>query len=79
MKNLIHHTNHLTICAITLLAIGLSIRYIIGKRRFNRRGVAGLQHFKSYGVALFTMTIERIVNMIATLMIIGAIFLYLIK
>jgi hypothetical protein len=79
MKNLIHHTTHLTIYAIILLAIGLSLRYIIGKRRFNRRGVAGLQHFESYGVALFTTIIERVLNIIATLMIIGAIFLYLIK
>jgi hypothetical protein len=79
MKNLIHHTNHLTIYAIVLLVIGLLLRYLIGKRRFNRRGVAGLQHFKTYGAALLTITIERIVNMIATLMIIGAVILYLIK
>ena len=79
MKNLIHHTNHLTVYAIVLLAIGLLLRYIVGKRRFNRRGVAGLQHFKSYGIALLTMTIEKMVNIIAALMIIGAIFLYLLK
>jgi len=79
MKNIIHHTNHLTIYAIILLAIGLSLRYIIGRRRFNRRGVAGLQHFKSYVVALIVMFIEKLVNIVATLIIIGAIFLYLIR
>lgn len=79
MKNLIHHTNHLTIYAIILLATGLSLRYIIGKRRFNRRGVAGLQHFRSYGIAVIIMTIEKVVNIIAALMIIGAVILYLIK
>jgi hypothetical protein len=79
MKNLIHYTTHLTIYAIILLAVGLLLRYIIGKRRFNRRGVAGLQYFKSYGVAVITTIIEWVVNIIATLMIIGAIFLYLIK
>ena len=79
MKNLIHHTNHLTIYAIILLVIGLLLRYVIGKRRFNRRGVAGLQHFKSYSVAVITIAVEKVVNIIAILMIIGAIFLYLIK
>lgn len=79
MKHLIHHINHLTVYAIILLAIGLLLRYIIGKRRFNRRGIAGTQYFKSYGVALVTTIIERIINIIATLMIMGAIFLYLIR
>lgn len=62
-----------------MLAVGISIRYIIGKRRFNRRGVAGLQYFKSYDSALITVFIERLVNIIAILMIIFAIVLYLIK
>jgi hypothetical protein len=79
MKNLIHNIHHLTIYAVILLVTGLLLRYIIGKRRFNRRGVAGLQYFKSYGTALFTTILERVVNIIATLMIIGAVFLYLIK
>jgi hypothetical protein len=79
MKNLIYHTNHLTLYAIILFAIGLTLRYIIGKRRFNRRGMAGMQYFKSYGVALITIIIERVVNIIAVLMIMGAIILFLIK
>ena len=79
MKNLIHHTNQLTIYAIILLVFGLLLRYIIGKRRFNRRGVGGMQYFKSYGLALVTTIIERIVKIIATLMIIGAIILYLVR
>ena len=79
MKNLIHHPNHLTIYAIILLAIGLLLRYIIGRRRFNRRGIAGFQYFKSYTIALMTTTIETILNFIALLMIIGAIILYLMK
>lgn len=79
MKNLIHNINHLTIYAIILLAVGLSLRYIVGKHRFNRRGMAGMQHFKSYGVALVTSIIERVVDIIAALMIIGAIFLHLIN
>jgi len=64
MKNLIHHTNHLTIYAIILLTIGLSLRYIIGKRRFNRRGIAGLQQFRSYKHALMVCFIERLINIL---------------
>jgi len=79
MKNVTHHINQLTVHAIILLAIGLMQRYIIGKRRFNRRGVAGMQYFKSHSVALVTIIIERVVNMIAALLIIGAIILYLLK
>ena len=79
MKNVIHHTNHLTIYAIILLVIGLTLRYVIGKRRFNLRGIAGMQYFKSYSLALVTIILEKAINIIATLMIIGAIILYLIK
>ncbi|MEO8949926.1 MAG: molybdenum ABC transporter permease [Mucilaginibacter sp.] len=79
MENLNNPTNHLTIYAIILLVIGLTLRYIISKRRFNRRGIAGMQYFKSYSVALVTTIIERIVNFIAALMIIGAIILFLIR
>jgi hypothetical protein len=79
MENLMHHTNHITLYAITLLAIGLTLRYIVGRRRFNRRGIAGVQYFKSYAVAQITLFIERLTNIIASLMIAGAIILYLIK
>ena len=79
MKNVIQHTNHLTICAVILLMFGLTLRYIIGKRRFNRRGVAGLQQFKSYDIAIITVMIEKAANIIAALMIIGAVILYLLK
>ncbi|RKR84097.1 hypothetical protein BDD43_4324 [Mucilaginibacter gracilis] len=79
MKTLIAYPDRITIYAIVLLAIGLLLRYIIGKRRFNRRGIGGVQYFKSYGRSLITTTFERVLNIIATLMIIGAIILYLIR
>lgn len=34
--------------SIILLIMSIVIRYIVKRRRFNRRGVAGLQHFKNY-------------------------------
>jgi hypothetical protein len=41
--------------------------------------MAGLQHFNSYGTALIVTTVERLINALATIMIIGAVILYLIK
>ena len=79
MENSNHHNYTVIILAIVLLAVGILIRYIIGKRRFNRRGVGGLQHFKSYGMGLATIFIERVLNIVACLMIIAAIVLYLIR
>lgn len=33
---------------ISLIALGIIILYIIGRRKFRRRGVAGLEGFSSY-------------------------------
>lgn len=72
------YKDHLTVCTVVVLLTGLLLRYWIGRRRYNRRNVAGLQCFKSYSAALFTLTVEKVLNIIATLMIAGAILLYLI-
>ena len=78
MKHL-DYQEHITFCAGILILIGLILRYWIGNRRFNRRGVAGMQYYKSYNVALITIIIEKLVNVIAVIMIIGGMILYLIK
>jgi hypothetical protein len=62
-----------------MLAVGILILYIIGRRRFNRRGVAGLQQFKSYEAAWLTTIIERVLKIVAVMMIIAAVILYLIR
>jgi hypothetical protein len=38
-----HHS--ITLHAFILIGIGLSVRYLISRRRFNRRGITGLQLF----------------------------------
>jgi uncharacterized membrane protein len=61
-----------------LLAIGLIINYSINRRRFNRRGVGGLQQFDSYGKAVVTTWLERFGKLIAIILIIfgiGILFL----
>ncbi|MES2267556.1 MAG: hypothetical protein V4520_12400 [Bacteroidota bacterium] len=50
-----------------LTAVGLIIRYHISTRRFNRRGIGGLQQFPNYGRFIFTMTVERVIYFIGTL------------
>jgi len=48
-------------CALLLIALCLFIRYHINRRRFNRRSVAGLQHFNSYHHFLVITAIEKII------------------
>jgi len=79
MKDLLTYTDRVTLYAIILIAIGITLRYFVGKRRFNRCGIAGLQQFSTYKQALLTTALERLLNIIATLMIGAGIILYLIK
>lgn len=60
---------------IYLLIAGLIIRFIVGRRRFKRRGVGGLQHFNSYLLALIVMSIEWLFNLAGLAAIIIGLFL----
>jgi hypothetical protein len=62
-------------CGLILLAIGLFIRYRIGKRRFNRRGVAGMQQFPTYGKAVVVTALERLILFIGNLSLLAGLFL----
>jgi hypothetical protein len=53
--------------ALLLIAISLLIRCLIGRRRFYRRNVAGLQQFPSYRRAICTTILETLLSMIANL------------
>lgn len=50
---------------MALLIIGIVLRLFISMRRFNRRGLGGLQHFPNYFVALFTLLMERVFYLLA--------------
>jgi len=67
------------ILGILLLFLGLFLRYAIGRRRFNRRSIAGVQGFKSYSYAIITLIIEKLVNALALLFILLAIILLIMK
>jgi len=61
------HQNHYLPLGVGLVAIGMFIRYHIGRRRFNRRGIGGLQQFPTYGRFIFTMIVERVIFLLGTL------------
>lgn len=65
------------VSGVILLLIGLALRFFVGRRRFNRRGVGGLQQYSTYGKALVTTTFESILQLMGLLMILGGIFLCL--
>jgi len=67
------------VLGILLLLFGLFLRYIIGRRKFNRRSIAGIQGFKSYSYAIITITIEKLANALAMLCILLAIILLIMK
>lgn len=62
-------------CGLLLVALGLFIRYQIGRRRFNRRGIGGLQQFPTYGRFIFTVTVETVIHFIGTLSLLAGLFL----
>jgi hypothetical protein len=52
-----------------LIGLGLALRYLIGKRRFNRRNQAGMELFPSYGAAVVTRLTESLGRIIGALLI----------
>ncbi|MCC9020417.1 hypothetical protein [Flavobacterium lipolyticum] len=54
---------------ISFVILGFIIRYKINKRRFNRKGPGGLQHFKNYEQAWLVTLIERILMVLSFIMI----------
>jgi hypothetical protein len=62
---------------IILLFIGAIIRYVISKRRFNRRNAFGLQQYRSYDEGLVTRTGEGCAGALGILFILAGILLCL--
>ncbi|OOQ56597.1 hypothetical protein BC343_19400 [Mucilaginibacter pedocola] len=55
------------ICGTCLILLYLFIRYRVNRRRFGRRGIAGLQQFRSYRHFVVVATLESIVMIAAKL------------
>lgn len=45
-----------------LMGVGIALRYLIARRRFNRRGVGGLQHFRSFERGIVTTFAEWVLR-----------------
>jgi hypothetical protein len=79
MELLIIHHHPAALNAIVLIGTGLLVRYLINRRRFNRRGIAGLQLFSSYEKWWLTTRIEALFYFLGLLSIIGGILLLIFK
>jgi len=69
------HHSYAMPCGLLLTALGLTVHYHIGRRRFNRRGIGGLQQFPTYGRFVFTVVVERVIYFIGTLCLLAGLFL----
>lgn len=58
------------ISGVLLILLGLVMRYIVKRRRFNRRGPAGLEHFSSYEKSWLTKLMEGSLNTLAIMFVI---------
>lgn len=68
---------YLLIISIVFLLVGFSLRYLINRRKFNRRGVGGIEEFSSYEKATILRYIERLGKWIAYILIaIGVLYLW---
>lgn len=56
------------------IIVGLVIRYAIGRRKFNRRTMTGIEGFKSYRRAVTITFAERLARFLANILIIIGIF-----
>lgn len=68
MNHLIH-TIPAQVYGTLFLLLGLFIRYLIGRRRFNRRGISGLQHYSGYERAVLTTFLEGLFGWLAIALI----------
>ena len=58
------------------IALGLSGIFWVGRRRFYRRNMAGVEEFEGYGKAVATTVLEKLLNLICVVLtILGALAL----
>ncbi|TKC04249.1 molybdenum ABC transporter permease [Pedobacter frigoris] len=62
--------SNLDTSGLVMFCIGLLIRYLIDKRKFRRRNIAGMQVFSSYLNAVVFQLFERIFNLLGLLLIV---------
>ena len=66
------------ILGVLALSVAIGLLFWIGKRRFNRRNMAGLEGFSSYERSLAVPLLERIGKLLAyALLLVGIFFIYI--
>jgi len=54
---------------LLLVFAGLAVRFIVGRRRFSRRNFTGVQVFSSYIASQLVPLMEKLFNIVGTLLI----------
>ena len=62
---------------LVFLAVGLGGRFFIGRRKFHRRNVAGIEEYKSYTSALTNSVFDRIAAIASGILILLGILMSL--
>ena len=62
---------------IICITISIYLRYWRGKRKFNRRNLAGLETFNSYKDSLLTIYLENFARFLSILLMVVGIFILL--
>ncbi|WP_194975849.1 hypothetical protein [Aquiflexum lacus] len=58
-----------------MVVIGLAIRYAISRRKFYRRGIGGLEHFRSFEKGMIITGVEKVLSLLAFLMLWGGVLM----
>lgn len=67
------------IYGFVLLAAGLGIRVVVGKRRFDRRGLGGAQFYNSYWSAALISTFEGVCMLLSAGCIVAGLILFIVE
>lgn len=77
MENLTDLTS-LQVQCLAAVVIGITIRFLINRRRFNRRTLTGSQQFKSYFCGVVVSFVENLLMLAANITILAGALLFLI-
>jgi len=64
--------------SLVCFGLSVSLRFLIGRRRFNRRNANGIEGFSSYSNALLTKFGERLLSILSRLLMVFAILLFVV-
>lgn len=71
--------NTLSVISIICVITGLLLKYMVGRRKFSRRNVTGIERFRSYNQMILIRAFENIMNTLAKLLLTSAIILFILS